>query len=77
MQMPRLVHSVDMMNISIRGIDADYETIYQDIIARDYQDSHRKISPLKKADDAIEIDTSHLTIDEVVDAVLNIINKEI
>ena len=60
-----------------KGIDADYETIYQDIIARDYQDSHRKISPLKKADDAIEIDTSHLTIDEVVDAVLNIINKEI
>lgn len=60
-----------------KGIDADYETIYQDIIARDYQDSHRNISPLKKADDAIEIDTSHLTIDEVVDAVLNIINKEI
>ena len=60
-----------------KGIDADYETIYQDIIARDYQDSHRTISPLKKADDAIEIDTSHLTIDEVVDAVLNIINKEI
>lgn len=60
-----------------KGIDADYETIYQDIIARDYQDSHRKISPLKKADDAIEINTSHLTIDEVVDAVLNIINKEI
>lgn len=60
-----------------KGIDADYETIYQDIIARDYQDSHRKNSPLKKADDAIEIDTSHLTIDEVVDAVLNIINKEI
>ena len=60
-----------------KGIDADYETIYQDTIARDYQDSHRKISPLKKADDAIEIDTSHLTIDEVVDAVLNIINKEI
>lgn len=60
-----------------KQIDADYETIYQDIIARDYQDSHREISPLKKADDAIEIDTSHLTIEEVVEEVFKIINKEI
>ena len=33
-----------------KGIDADYEVIYQDIVARDYQDSHRKISPFKKSD---------------------------
>ena len=31
-----------------KGIDADYETIYQDIVARDYQDTHREISPLAK-----------------------------
>lgn len=31
-----------------KGIDADYETIYQDIVARDYQDMHREISPLVK-----------------------------
>ena len=49
-----------------KGIDADYETIYQDIVARDYQDMHREISPLVKTEDAIEIDTSDLTIDEVV-----------
>lgn len=34
----------------------------------DYKDSHRKVSPLKKADDAIEIDTTNMSIDQVVDA---------
>lgn len=53
-----------------KGIEADYETIYQDIVARDYQDTHRAISPLKKTEDAIEIDTSSLTIDEVVSKIL-------
>ena len=56
-----------------KGIDADYETIYQDIVARDYQDMHREISPLVKTEDAIEIDTSDLTIDEVVSKVLDIV----
>ena len=56
-----------------KGIDADYETIYQDIVARDYQDMHREISPLVKTEDAIEIDTSDLTIDEVVSRVLDIV----
>lgn len=59
-----------------KGIDADYEIIYQDIVARDYQDMHREISPLRKANDAIEIDTSNLTIDEVVEEVLEIIKEE-
>lgn len=56
-------------------IQADYETIYQDIVARDYQDSHRKISPLVQAKDAIRIDTSNLTIDEVVKEVLELVRK--
>lgn len=58
-----------------KGIESDYETIYQDIVARDYQDSHRKISPLKKAEDAIEIDTSDLSIDEVEEVVQDLIDK--
>lgn len=58
-----------------QGIQADYETIYQDIVARDYQDSHRKISPLVQAKDAIRIDTSNLTIDEVVKEVLELVRK--
>lgn len=58
-----------------QGIQADYETIYQDIVARDYQDSHREISPLVQAKDAIRIDTSNLTLDEVVKEVLELVRK--
>ena len=54
-------------------ISNTFETIYQDIVARDYQDMHREISPLVKTEDAIEIDTSDLTIDEVVSKVLDIV----
>ncbi len=57
-----------------KGIETDYETIYQDIVARDYQDSHREISPLVQAEDAIRIDTSNSSIEQVVEEVLNIIN---
>lgn len=58
------------------GIKSDYQTIYDEIIARDYQDSHRENSPLKKADDAVEIDSSSMTIDEVINEVLKYVNKK-
>ena len=44
---------------------------------RDYIDSHRDFAPLKKASDAIELDTSNMSIEEVVNEVLNIINKKV
>lgn len=56
-----------------RGLPADLETIKKDIEQRDYQDMHRKISPLKKADDAIVLDTSNLGIEEVVNEVLRLV----
>ncbi len=58
-----------------KNIEADYQEIYDDIIKRDYQDSHREISPLKKADDATLVDTSDLSIDEVVDTIMHFIQK--
>lgn len=58
-----------------RGLEADLETIKKEIEERDYQDMHREISPLKKADDAIELDTSSLTLEEVVEQVLTFIQK--
>ncbi|MCD8028327.1 MAG: (d)CMP kinase [Erysipelotrichaceae bacterium] len=48
-----------------RGLDSSLEEIKSEIESRDYQDMHRNISPLKKADDAIEIDTSDMTLEEV------------
>ena len=56
-----------------KHMPADLEEIKRDIEARDYQDMHREISPLQKTEDAIEIDTSNLTIDEVVSKVLEIV----
>ena len=58
-----------------RGLDADLETIKKEIEERDYQDTHREISPLKKAEDAIDLDTSSLTLEEVVEQVLTLIQK--
>lgn len=49
-----------------KGISFDRDEVIADIEKRDYQDTHRANSPLRKADDAIEIDSSYLTIDEVV-----------
>lgn len=46
---------------------SDLKTIEQEIQKRDDQDTHRANSPLRKADDAVEIDTSDMTIDQVVD----------
>jgi cytidylate kinase len=48
----------------------DFEKIKQDIKDRDFKDENRDISPLVKADDAIEIDTTGLTIHEVVDLLM-------
>ncbi len=48
---------------------SDIETIAKEIAQRDYQDTHRAASPLVKADDAVEIDTSDMEIQQVVDAI--------
>ena len=60
-----------------KGIECDLDTVEQEIKERDYRDSHRDYHPLKKADDAIEIDTSDLKISEVVDKMLENINEKI
>ena len=54
-------------------INADINEIEKSIEQRDFYDSNREASPLKKADDAIEIDTSNLTINEVVDEILTLL----
>lgn len=59
-----------------KGISADYQTIYEDIEKRDHQDMNRKTSPLKKAEDAIEIDTSNMSIEEVVNTIQTELNKQ-
>ena len=60
-----------------RGIECNLRELKQEIVERDYQDTHRKHSPLRKAKDAIEIDTSNMNVDEVLDAVLNIVRPKL
>ncbi len=59
-----------------QGEKVDFDTLLTDIKSRDRLDSTRKASPLKKAEDAITIDTSNLTIDEQVEKVLSLISKK-
>ena len=60
-----------------KHIEADYDTICEDIKKRDDQDMHRAASPLTKAADAHEIDTSDMSIEEVCAAILNLVEKTI
>ena len=60
-----------------KGINEDFETVLKDILERDYSDSTRKESPLKKAEDAIEVDTSFLNIEESVDSISQLIKDKI
>ncbi|KKK35580.1 cytidylate kinase [Salinicoccus sediminis] len=53
-----------------RGVDVDLSTLIQQIIRRDDLDMTREISPLKKADDAILLDTSHMSIEEVESTII-------
>jgi len=56
-----------------KGIECTYEEILENVRTRDYRDSNRQYGALKKAEDAILIDSSNLTIDEVVEKVKKII----
>ncbi|MDU5741152.1 MAG: (d)CMP kinase [Clostridium sp.] len=60
-----------------RNIDCEYEVILKDIIERDYKDTHREVDPLRKADDAIEVDTTGLNIIEVTEKINSVISNNI
>lgn len=59
-----------------KGINCTLEEIEEDVRKRDYIDSHRSFAPLKPAPDSVLLDTSFLTIDESVNAVLEIVSKK-
>lgn len=59
-----------------RGIPSDLEEIKKEIAERDHADMTREVSPLKKADDAIELDTSDMSINEVVAHVMDLVAKK-
>ncbi len=65
------------IELKAKGQDVDFDVILKDIKERDYNDSHRAVAPLKKADDATEIDTTYMSIQQVVDRVKEIVRSSI
>lgn len=62
--------------LTAKGEPANLQEIAADIKERDYRDMHRDLSPLKQADDAILVDSSDLTIEQVVERILEIVKEK-
>lgn len=60
-----------------KGMECDLTKLQKEIEERDYRDMNRAVSPLKKAEDAVELDTSFMTIPEVIEAMRNIIEEKV
>ena len=60
-----------------KGQTVDYDQLLQDIIQRDYNDSHREVAPLKQAEDAVLLDTTNMSIEEVIEAVKKVVEEKV
>lgn len=65
-----------LLELEAKGFESSLQALTEEIVKRDQLDSGRDVSPLKKADDAIEIDTTHLTIEGVIEKILSYIKTE-
>jgi CMP/dCMP kinase len=63
--------------MTAKGMNVDFDEIRKNIIARDITDENRDISPLRRADDAVILDNSRMTVREQMDWVLNIIERKV
>jgi len=63
------------LELQQKGINKDFSEVLADLVKRDNNDSQRALAPLKKADDAIEVDTSNMTIEEQTDFLYQIIRS--
>lgn len=59
-----------------KGQKAKYDQVLKEIQQRDYQDTHREIAPLKMSRDSVKVDTSEMTIDEVVAVIRKIVEEK-
>lgn len=64
-----------MQELNGKGVTANFDDVLKDMIARDQRDITREVAPLKKAKDAVVIDTSEMNIDEVVAKVIGLVEK--
>ena len=66
---------VDLIKVGDKN-PGDFDIVLEELNVRDHKDSTRDHSPMRKADDALEIDTTHLTINEVVNEIVNTVNQK-
>ena len=66
-----------MAELRAMGDDVDEAQVLAALVERDRRDSTRAVAPLRKAADAVEVDTSEMTLDEVVDAVVRVIREKV
>ena len=65
-----------MLQLREKGDETPFEAILAEVNARDYQDTHRETDPLRQAEDAVLVDSSDLTFDETVSAILSLVEAK-
>ena len=65
-----------MLQLREKGDKTPFEEILKEVNARDDQDMHREVTPLRRADDAVLVDSSDLTFDETVQAILSLVEAK-
>ena len=65
-----------MLQLREKGIDTPFEEILKEVNARDYQDTHREVTPLRQAEDAVLVDSSDMTFEENVQAILSLVEAK-
>lgn len=65
-----------MLQLREKGDETPFEEILQEVNARDYQDMHREVTPLRRAEDAVLVDSSDLTFEQTVQAILSLVEAK-
>ena len=65
-----------MLQLREKGDNTPFEEILKEVNARDYQDTHREVTPLRRAEDAVLVDSSDLSFDETVQAILSLVEAK-
>ena len=60
-----------MNQLESRGLDADFQAIYDELVARDRRDSERAVAPLKQCSGALVLDSSSMSIDDVLEYIIS------
>ena len=64
------------LDYELKGESFNLEEVKKELLERDYRDTHRENSPLRKAHDAIVVDTTHYTIEEVRDKIIELFDEK-